>query len=193
MAPLLVMLAGPNGAGKSTFHASHLSHLHLPFLNADALSLRLQIGPYEAADEIARIRERMVLERQSFITESVFSDPVGDKVDFLASASRQGFDVELIYIGLEDAGLSADRVAARVAAGGHDVPLEKIKSRYARTLANLERAIARLPRVRLYDNSSWKDPFRFLGEFRSGSLVRKGTSIPAWARPFLKRSGFTGP
>jgi len=189
MKPLLVMLAGPNGAGKSTFHEAYLSDLGLPFLNADELSARTGMGAYEAADQIAALR-RLFVERQSgFITESVLSDPVGDKVNFLSEAAAKGFDVHLIFIGIADADLSAERVASRAAAGGHEVPREKIMARFPRTIANLLRAIARLPRVTIYDNSSFDAPFRFLAEYRFGTLVAKSEEdLPEWAGEIIGSS-----
>lgn len=76
-----------------------------------------------------------------------------------------------------------ERVQARVRAGGHDVPVEKLKARYERTLANLERATPLLPRVTVYDNSSFDDPYRLIAEFHRGKLVEKIEGrIPAWAR-----------
>ncbi len=181
------MLAGPNGAGKSTFYESHLSALGLPFLNADVLVAHTGMDTYEAAERIDDARRIFVTRRMGFVTETVFSDPVGAKVDFLAEAGALGFDVQLIYIGIEDAEFSAERVAARVRAGGHDVPLEKILARYARTLENLERAIDRLPRVTLYDNSSFDEPFRLIAEFRNGKLHSSSVNpMPPWARRFFK-------
>jgi len=85
-----------------------------------------------------------------------------------------------------DADLAAERVASRVRAGGHDVPLDKILARYARTLDNLEKAILRLPRVTLFDNSSFDDPFRFIAEFRNGKLYSKGDLPPRWALRFFQ-------
>ncbi|MEI6654678.1 MAG: zeta toxin family protein [Verrucomicrobiota bacterium] len=187
MKPLLVMLGGPNGAGKSTFYASYLSALGLPFLNADVLAALTGLAAYEAAARIAEARRVLVERRMGFVTETVFSDPVGAKVDFLAEAVAAGFDVQLIYIGIATADAAARRVAARVQAGGHDVPLEKILSRYTRTLDNLEQAILRLPRVTLYDNSSYDQPFRFLAEFRAGKVHAAAHGrMPRWARRFLQ-------
>lgn len=181
------MLAGPNGAGKSTFYESHLSALGLPFLNADVLVAHTGMDTYEAAERIDDARRIFVTRRMGFVTETVFFDPVGAKVDFMAEADALGFDVQLIYIGIEDAEFSAERVAARVRAGGHDVPLEKILARYARTLENLERAIDRLPRVTLYDNSSFDEPFRLIAEFRNGKLHSSCVNpMPPWARRFFK-------
>jgi len=187
--PLLILLAGPNGAGKSTFYESHLRTLGLPFLNADIFAREAGIDAYTAADTIAAIRDQRISRGESFITETVLSDPFGEKVRVLRDAAGHGFDVTLIYIGLKDADLSRRRVEAWAAVGGHDVPVEKLAARYARSLDNLERAIEQLPRVLLYDNSSFKNPHRFLGEFHSGVVVRKFEGVPpTWARRFFPQS-----
>ena len=184
--PLLVMLAGPNGAGKSTFYETFLRELGLPFLNANVLAREANLGAYEAADTIASIRNQLIEKQEGFIAETVFSDPVGDKVNTLARAAEQGFDVTLIYIGIESSDLSERRVRARVAAGGHDVPPAELEARYQRSLDNLERAIGQLPRVIVYDNSSFESPYRLLGEFEDGSLIQKvETGFPNWAIRFF--------
>jgi predicted ABC-type ATPase len=180
------MLAGPNGAGKSTFYRTYLAGLGLPFLNADVLAAEAGMEAYEAAAQIAEARRLLIERRTGFVTETVLSDPVGAKVDGLANAVAAGFDVHLIYIGIADADQSAERVATRVKAGGHDVPLAKIMARFQRTLDNLERAINRLPRVTLYDNSSFDKPYRLIAEFRSGQLhQRTNDPIPLWAERFF--------
>lgn len=177
------MLAGPNGAGKSTFHEAYLSDLGLPFLNADSLALKIGMGAYEAADQIAEIKKVLVKRRMGFVMETVLSDPVGDKVKFLRSAAGDGFDVRLIYVGIANVEMSIERVQTRVRAGGHDVPLEKLKARYERTLINLERAIPLLPRVSVYDNSSFDEPYRLIAEFVFGGARQKTVDrIPPWAR-----------
>lgn len=184
--PLLVVLAGPNGAGKSTFYEANLKPLGLTFLNADLLARETGVDAYEAARVIASIRDGCIERGESFLTETVFSDPVGEKVGVLARAVDCGFDVTLLYVGIESSDLSRRRVRTRVAAGGHDVPPEKLGARYQRSLDNLERAIRKLPRVLLYDNSSFATPHRFLAEFRDGNCVRRGDGeCPAWAERFL--------
>ena len=180
------MLAGPNGAGKTTFHEAHLSQLGLPFLNADVLAHETGIDAYEAAKSISAIRDEFIAQGIGFVTETVLSDPVGEKVGVLARAAETGFDVTLIYIGIESADLSRRRVNARVAAGGHDVPTEKLSARYERSLDNLERAIVQLPRVLIYDNSSFNSPHRFLAEFHSGEKIRTGEGrLPNWTARIL--------
>lgn len=180
------MLAGPNGAGKTTFFEAHLRSLGLPFLNADVLARDTGLDAYRAAETIASIRDGFIARGDGFITETVLSDPFGEKVGVLADAAEAGFDVTLLYIGLADSDLSRERVRTRASAGGHDVPAEKLAARYQRSLDNLERAIARLPRVLVYDNSSFATPHRFLAEFRSGNPIRRGKGdVPAWTSRFL--------
>lgn len=183
---MLVMLAGPNGAGKSTFYEAFLKQFGLPFLNADVLAREAQMDAYSAARQVAELRDDFLEQKMSFITETVLSDPVGEKVYVLKRAVDMGFDVQLIFVGIESADLSVKRVATRVKAGGHDVPQHKLLARYERTMQNLERAIQLLPHVEIYDNSSYKEPYRLLAKFCDGQLAfqREGV-IPAWAQRFL--------
>jgi predicted ABC-type ATPase len=82
---------------------------------------------------------------------------------------------------------SIQRVAHRVAAGGHDVPLDKLHARYGRSLCNLRLAIHVLPRVLVYDNNNPEKPHRFLAEFRDGVCSRRGTNPtrPGWLEKIL--------
>lgn len=186
MKPRLLMLAGPNGAGKSTFFRTFLADKGLPFINADQIAAELSLGAYEAAGVAEAIRVRLISERDSFVTETVLSDPIGAKVAFLKNAEVSGYDVTLIFIGLANPDLSAGRVNARVQAGGHDVPHDKILARYERTLRNLQRAIENLQQVIIYDNSSADEPYRFLAEFRHGQPHELTDGpVPGWARRFI--------
>ena len=127
------------------------------------LRTALQITAYEAADAAAAIRSALVAQRESFIFETVLSDPVGDKVNVLASYAKMGYTVVLIFIQIQSVDESIRRVAMRVSQGGHDVPDEKLRSRFGRTQANLERAIQRLPYVLVYSNDDLAHPYQFVG------------------------------
>jgi predicted ABC-type ATPase len=120
--PIIVALAGPNGAGKTTFYGAHLARAGLRFVNADELARELAIGAYEAAEAGKNVRHALVEQGESFVFETVLSDPVGDKVEFLRSASALGYTVVLCFIGLESPELSDERVAMRVMQRGRDVP-----------------------------------------------------------------------
>ena len=125
----------------------------------------LAVKPYEAARLADALRRAMLDQGESFIFETVFSDPVGEKIGFLEEATRRGYTVVLCYIGLADPQQSVERVAMRVLQGGHDVPVKKLRERYARSLNNLEAAIARLPYVLVYDNSDLNMAYRQVAIF----------------------------
>jgi len=170
--PVIVGIAGPNGAGKSTFYAAHVAPAALRFVNADDLARELGVDVEEAARLANELRKTLVEEGESFAFETVLSDPVGDKVEFLRKAAvERGYTVVLCYIGLSSVEVSRERVAIRVLQGGHDVPDEKLAARFPRTHANLARAIATLPHVLVYDNSDLARPFRRVAEFRGGERV----------------------
>lgn len=185
--PQLVMLAGPNGAGKSTFYDSHLASIPLPFLNADVVSARTGIDSLEAARLLDALREEMIRQRRSFITETVFSDPVGAKLGLLSRAIEAGYDVIVVYIGIERR-LAALRIDQRVAQGGHDVPRDRLPSRFTRSLANLRRALALAMTVKIYDNSSLTEPHRLLAIFQHGErTLMTSEAVPRWARTIVAR------
>lgn len=183
--PIILAIAGPNGAGKSTFFEAHLQSSRLRFLNADRLAREFAVEAYEAAQMIAALRAELVAQRESFIFETVFLDPVGDKLGFLKQAAQSGYAVVLCFIGLADAGLSAQRVAMRVSQGGHDVPKEKLSERFPRTLSNLAAAIRELPCVWVFDNTDLRPPFRHVAAYQEGRQVWSKPPIPAWLRSVL--------
>ena len=143
--PIIVAVAGPNGAGKTTFYHAHIAPAALRYVSADLLARELEMDAYAAAKAADAIRRALLGQKESFAFETVFSDPAGDKLNFLKEAVAAGYAVVLCFIGLEDAALSEERVAMRVSQGGHDVPTEKLKSRFPRTLRNLKAAIGGLP------------------------------------------------
>lgn len=183
--PILVAIAGPNGAGKTTFFHAHLQAAGLRFVNADVLAQALVSDPYAAARMAELLRRRLVAERESFIFETVFSDPAGNKLKFLKEAADFGYTVVLCFIGISGPAMSEERVAMRVSQGGHDVPSGKLKSRFPRTLANLRRAIRALPCVIVFDNADLRTPFRQVAVFENGSPVNLAARLPAWLKPLV--------
>jgi predicted ABC-type ATPase len=183
--PIIVALAGPNGAGKSTFFESHLKPSGLRFLNADVFARELEVDAYEAARIVTALRLELVRQGESFVFETVFSDPVGDKLGFLKHAAQSGYSVVLCFIGIADAAVSEQRVAMRVSQGGHDVPTEKLAARFPRTLKNLAAAVRELPCVLVFDNDDLRKPFRQVAVFVDGAASLSTGAVPAWLRPLL--------
>ncbi len=178
--PVIVAIAGPNGAGKTTFFHSHLRPAGLRFVNADDLACELEAPAYEAAALADALRRELLRQRESFIFETVFSDPAGAKLAFLGEAAAAGYQVVLCFIGIPGPKVSEERVAMRVSRGGHNVPPEKLASRFPRTLANLKAAIRTLPMVLVFDNADLAFPFRKVAEVRAGERVYQAKPIPRW-------------
>jgi len=176
----MVAIAGPNGAGKSTSYEAHLKPAGLRFLNADVLAGELGIAAYQAAEVAAKLRQELVSQRESFVFETVFSDPVGNKLAFLKDAAQRGYSVVLCFIGIAGADRSEERVAMRVSQGGHDVPTDKLTSRFPRTMANLKQAILQLPCVAVFDNDDLGAPFRLAAVFQHGRPTYLATPSPRW-------------
>ncbi len=183
--PVIVAIAGSNGAGKTTFYHAHLRTAALRFINADVLARELDIEPYAAAHLADALRREFVKRKESFAFETVFSDPVGDKLTFLKEAVKSGYTVVLCFIGIASPEVSQLRVAMRVSQGGHDVPDDKLRSRFPRTLANLAAAMAELPHVLIYDNSDLSTPFRQVALFEHGTLIDLGEPVPQWLQSLL--------
>jgi predicted ABC-type ATPase len=184
--PLLLALAGPNGAGKTTFYHAHLQPAGLRLVNADILAKELKLDPYPAARLADVLRRRLLRQRESYVFETVFSDPVGDKLHFLKEAAAQGYTVILCFIGISGPPVSEQRVAMRVSQGGHDVPPDKLIARFPRTLANLKKAIRQLPHVWIFDNDDLRSPFRLAAIFESGRRITLPKPIPKWLAPVLR-------
>ncbi len=198
-APLLVMIAGPNGAGKSTFHEAYLASLGLPFINADRIAAELRAGTRICPPKLSDLAEDQAAQRladeerqasialgRSFVTETVLSDPVGAKVAMLHDARGRGYQVWLFFIGISSPEVSFARVRERVSSrAGHDVPTDRIWSRYPRTMANLPGAVAAASVVVLLDNDVPDEPYRFVALFENGVRIRSSELAPVWADAVL--------
>lgn len=164
-------LAGSNGAGKTTFYHAHLADSGLRFVNADVLAVELGLAAYEAADAAAAIRNALLARQESFVFETVLSDPVGDKVAQLRGLADHGYEVVVFFIRIADPRVSIERVSMRASQGGHDVPDEKLLARFDRTRANLQRAIEQLPHTIIFDNSDLAHPYRHIATYHHGKVT----------------------
>jgi predicted ABC-type ATPase len=173
--PVVVVLAGSNGAGKTTFYELYLERLGLPFVNPDRIAQLLnsaqpELHAYQGAKFADEIRRDLISRRLSFFMESVFSDPVGEKVQFLKDAQGAGYTVIGVFIQLSDSALSAARVIQRVSRGGHDVPDDKIQSRFGCTARNIQAALQFVDVGLLINNSSAETPYLLVEIWEHGVL-----------------------
>ena len=193
--PLLHLIAGPNGAGKSSYVGDVLKPATgLPFVNADEIAASLwPESPVAHAYEAARMAEARRRERiasgESFISETVFSHP--SKVQLVSDAVDAGYLVYL-HVVIVPIELTVQRVFERVRRGGHEVPEQKIRERYARLWVHIGAAIQIADITAVLDNSSARDPFRMCASFEKGVLIGSAT-WPTWTpRALQEIEGSTG-
>ena len=124
----------------------------------------------------------MVDQQVSFSFETVMSHP--GKVDFLHYAAQKGYTTYLYYIATESPDININRVENRVAKGGHDVPIQKIESRYYRSLDLLLKALKSADRAYLIDNSK-KSNFVILEKKYNGMGYPRTKKMPRWVEKYV--------
>ena len=140
--PNVFVIGGCNGAGKTTASLAVLQTLLncQEFVNADAIAAGLSpLNP----DSVARIAGRMMLDRmqtlRSLGVDFAFETTLAARsfAPFLRDCKQRGYRVTLLYFWLQSPELAIQRVALRVASGGHSIPEETIRRRYDRGRRNL--------------------------------------------------------
>jgi predicted ABC-type ATPase len=193
--PVFFLLAGPNGAGKSTLYRASVSAGLLPanaeFVNADIYEAQClqQIGDPLKRSEQARHwadarRAHCLSQGQSFVSETVFSHP--SKLALMHQAREAGFSVVLLVVCVNDPRQLLERVAQRVAEGGHSVPPERILARYPRTINHLRQAVLMADLALLYDTSgngrNGVSGPKLVARWRTGRWYWQVARPPAWAK-----------
>jgi predicted ABC-type ATPase len=130
-----VILAGPNGAGKSTVARALLRGTLAvnEFVDADVIARGLSAFDPESAALAAgrvmltRLRE-LAAQRVSFAFETTLASRTF--APWLRGLKASGYEIYLLYLWLPSAEFARERVADRVRAGGHDIPVETVRRRY---------------------------------------------------------------
>ena len=133
----IIIIAGPNGAGKSTFAREFLpNEAGCPvFVNADLIAAGL--SPF-APEKVALRAGRLMLEEihrhvtaaESFAFETTLSGR--GYAQLIPGWRAAGYSVHLIFLRLPTVELAIERVAERVAQGGHNIPSDVIRRRFAK-------------------------------------------------------------
>ena len=140
--PDLYIIAGCNGAGKTTASNTILPDILdcREFVNADNISAGISpFNPEGAAFEAGRIMlhriDMLLSEGKDFAFETTLS--TRSYVSYIHKAKSLGYNVTLVYIWLSSPQLAKERVAIRVAKGGHHIPDDIVERRYYKGISNL--------------------------------------------------------
>jgi len=154
----IVIIAGPNGAGKTTFAREFLpTDADCPnFVNADLIAAGLSpFAPELAAFKAGRLMLETIADYarrgESFSFETTLSGLT--YAQMIPTWRSSGYLVKLIFLSLPNVEIAIERVATRVIQGGHNIPEEVIRRRFAHGIANFERYKLLVDGWQLYDNS----------------------------------------
>ena len=134
-------------------------------LQGNAIILSATKKHEQIAQLLARfLRECMLKEKKRFSFETVFSHP--SNLDTMQRAADAGYKVYLYFVSTESPEINKYRVKFRVTQQGHDVPDDKIESRYYRSLELLYNAAEIAYQAFFFDNSSHDQPFKLVNHFK---------------------------
>ena len=140
--PKLYIIAGCNGAGKTTASFTILPEVLdcKEFINADEIAKGLSpFQPESVAMQAGRIMlarmDELLQKGETFAFETTLATKsYKQKIEW---AQANGYEVTLLFFWLDSPNMAKERVAQRVAEGGHSIPSQTIERRYHNGIANL--------------------------------------------------------
>ncbi len=98
-------------------------------------------------------------------------------------AIDSGYFIRLYYVGVNDVSESLIRIENRVRKGGHNIPAEDVRNRYAKRFEDLEKILPLCNEADFFDN---ENGFVEVAEYRNGELILKGDYRPEWIMQLKK-------
>jgi predicted ABC-type ATPase len=202
--PIVFVLAGVNGAGKSSIGGHLLERQGVTWFNPDTFARELAAASrcdqatassLAWAESLRRLDEAIARGHDHAFETTLGGHTVAARI----AAACGAHDVMIWFCGLASPDQHVARVRAQVAAGGHDIPEDRIRVRYPWALQNLIALMPRLAQLQVYDNSAdvpagspIPDPVLVL-EMARGRLIRPSRAdvkslsrTPQWAKPLME-------
>lgn len=199
--PVIHVLSGVNGAGKSSIGESEFRSEGLSVFNPDTIAQQIRDLHPDISLTLANAHAWQI--GKSLLEQAIaggqdyrFETTLGGRTiaQLLEKAAHSGHRLQVWFCGLASADLHIRRVRSRVAHGGHDIPVEKIRERWNRSRENLIRLLPLIDHLRVYDNSQEADPVAgrqpqpvLLLEMQRGKITAPAdlSNAPDWAQPII--------
>tara|TARA_R110002111_G_scaffold34821_1_gene68809 strand:- start:267 stop:863 length:597 start_codon:yes stop_codon:yes gene_type:complete len=183
----LYLLGGPNGVGKST-HSEQLAKIHkISIIDGDKIAKELSQhtkSPLFIVENVIqnRIKDH-INNKVSFVIESNLD--INSAYSHANLAKKNGYNVHLIYMGVDDQSILNKRIEDRAKLGLHFISPPQVKSKYAAALSGLPNKIHTFNTVNFLDNSS-KRPIQIF-YLENNMVIYKVKSMPKWAKKVFDR------
>ncbi len=174
---IYTIIGGINGVGKSSFTGVLKSRTTDLGIIVDVDKLTGQAGGDALAGgrSAVRIMENCIANGVSFTQETTLS---GHRTPKTAQRVKNaGYYVRLYYIGLDTAEESKQRIANRVARGGHNIPTEDVDRRFLKRWEAVKAVLPYCDEAAFYDNNNG---FVEVAVYRNGELILEGDYRPKW-------------
>lgn len=173
------IIGGVNGVGKSSLSgvlSAESSELGV-IIDTDKITAE-NGGDRIKGGKIAIKRINNCLEKGiNFTQETTLSGVRTLKT--IQKARELNYFIRLYYVGISSSDESISRIANRVLKGGHNIPPEDVKRRYAKRFDDLIKILPYCNEAVFFDN---ENGFIEKAEYRNGTLITKGEKIPEWIK-----------
>jgi predicted ABC-type ATPase len=182
-----ILIAGVNGAGKSTLYQI-LDYLQeMPRVNTDEIVK--SFGDWRNPSDVMKAGKIAVKRIYEYFEQGVtFNQETtlcGRSImKNILLAKQKGYSIELHYVGVNSVEIAKERIAYRVAHGGHGIPDSDVERRYIESLHQLTEVITMCDFVTFYDNSK---VFRRFAIYENGELIQQSDEVPDWYTIAIKK------
>ena len=179
------ILGGVNGVGKSTFAGvlTNVTEGLGTLVDADKLAVRYK-GSLEGGRQAVRLLDDCICRGEDLTWETTLSGSKTART--IAAAHENGYFVRLYYVALSSAGESLTRIANRVRKGGHNIPEDTVRRRFAKRFDDLARILPLVDEAVLFDN---ENGFVHVADYDhiNGLLTETGAYCTKWLDELKER------
>lgn len=178
--PEIVIVAGCSGSGKSLVvnallsSALYQNHLHYSYLD--------YIKPVVGDEENGFIEDA-----ENVLVETILT--ATDQREYIAELKGAGCRVTMFYIGTESPMININRIARKSILKEKEYDIDKVFSRFFKSLAGAISLKNHVNDLYLLDNSEDGEAPLIVGHFQDGELITGlNENAPEWALLFLSKT-----
>jgi len=191
---LITVIAGVNGAGKSSIAGARVREAGGEYFNPDEIARQLRdkdpmLSQQESNAQAWKMSYDHLVNAITQNMDYTFETTLGGNsiTQLLRDAMENGVQIRIFYCGLSSVELHIERVRYRVSKGGHNIPEEKIRERYTRSIHNMMTLLSNCYQVVVFDNSTpltnGKPAIKKLFSVKAGRIKILEQDMPTWAKP----------